>query len=191
MQNLKEYKIKWALDSITQLGDSKDELIYQLIEETANDSNSSKFREDVTKWVVGLESSDGKHGYDDDFEAIEVKPKNYTGKSKLNGGGQFTDFTWKRDEKYNNDEVVMLVSGFYFGKLVFVVEFNYKDIRTKIQSQLSKILPDGDVVNRYVRSASFSYLQWKDSFELKYISPNFESFKNGMVSGLYKVLKSK
>jgi hypothetical protein len=179
------------LDSITQLGDSKDELIYQLIEETANDSNSSKFREDVTKWVVGLESSDGKHGYDDDFEAIEVKPKNYTGKSKLNGGGQFTDFTWKRDEKYNNDEVVMLVSGFYFGKLVFVVEFNYKDIRTKIQSQLSKILPDGDVVNRYVRSASFSYLQWKDSFELKYISPNFESFKNGMVSGLYKVLKSK
>jgi hypothetical protein len=191
MQNLKEYKIKWALDSIPQLGDSKDELIYQLIEETANDSNSSKFREDVTKWVVGLESSDGKHGYDDDFAAIEVKPKNYTGKSKLNGGGQFTDFTWKRDEKYNNDQVIMLVSGFYFGKLVFVVEFNYKDIRTKIQSQLSKILPDGDIVNRYVRSASFSYLQWKDSFELKYISPNFESFKNGMVSGLYKVLKSK
>lgn len=191
MNNLKDYKLNWTLDIISTSMDVKDELIYQLIEETANDSNSSKFREDVTKWVVGLESSNGKHGYDDDFSAIEVKPKNYTGKSKLNGGGQFTDFTWKRDEKYNNDEVVMLVSGFYFGKLVFIVEFNYKDIRSKIQSQLSKILPDGDVVNRYVRSASFSYLDWKNSFELKYISPNFESFSNGMVSGLYKLLNNK
>lgn len=188
---LRSYKMNWAMGNVPHLNDSKDELIYQLIEETANDSNSSKFREDVTKWIIGLEASDGKHGYDDDFEAIEVKPKNFTGKTKLNGGGQFTDFTWKRDEKYFNDNVVMLASGFYHGKLVFVVEFKYSDIRSKIQSQLSRILPDGDTPNRYVRSASFSYLDWKDSFELKYLSPNIESFKDGMVSGLFKTLLTK
>ena len=63
MNNLKDYKLNWTLDVISTSMDVKDELIYQLIEETANDSNSSKFREDVTKWVVGLESSNGKHGY--------------------------------------------------------------------------------------------------------------------------------
>jgi hypothetical protein len=188
---LREFKLNWTLDSNLNDVDEKDKIIYQLIEETANDSNSSKFREDVTKWIVGLEASEGKHGYDDDFEAIEVKPKNFTGKTKLNGGGQFTDFTWKRDEKYSNDKVVMMVSGFCYGKLVFVVEFKYEDIKSKIQSKLSRILPDGDLPNRYVRSASFSYLDWKNSFELKYISPNFESFKHSMVVGLYNLLSNK
>ena len=185
---LKQYKLNWALDTIPTELDSKDELIYELIVETANDSNSSKFREDVTKWMVGLEISEGKRGYDDDFQPIEVKPKNYTGKSKLNGGGTFSDFTWRRDKKYSDDGCVMLISGFSYGKLVFVVQFDYKTLQSKIQKQLKKHLPNGDMQSRYVRSASFSYLDWKDDFELKYLSPNFESFKESFTSGLYKVL---
>lgn len=186
---LKKYKINWALSNISETLDYSDLIIYELIGETANDSNSSKFREDITKWIVGLEASIGKHGYDDDFEAIEVKPKNYTGKTKLNGGGQFTDFTWNRDLKYNSDKVKMLISGFCFGKLVFIVEFDYSDIRSKIQSHLNRILPSGDLPNRYVRSASFSYLDWKDAnYKIKYISENIKDFKYCMVSGLYNEL---
>jgi hypothetical protein len=186
---LKEYKLNWALDTLPTELDSKDELIYQLIEETANDTNSSKFREDVTKWMVGLEISEGKRGYDDDFQPIEVKPKNYTGKSKLNGGGTFSDFTWRRDKKYSDDGCIMLISGFCYGKLVFVVQFDYKTLQPKIQRQLESHLPDGDKPSRYVRSASFSYLDWKDDFELKYISPNFDDFKGSFTSGLYQLLK--
>jgi hypothetical protein len=188
---LKSYKLNFALDKVPTSLTDEESLIYNLIEEIANDSNSSKFREDVVKWMVGLEASEGKHGYDDDFAAIEVKPKNFTGKSKLNGGGQFNDFTWKRDEKYSSDDVTMLCAGFSHGKLMFIVEFKYSTIQGKIQTHLNRILPDGDLPNRYVRSASFSYLDWKDSFEIKYMSPNFDSFKSTMVAGLYRTLKDK
>lgn len=186
-----EYKLNWCLDRVPEKVSPYEAIIYSLLEEMGNDSNSAKLREDITKIIVGLQPSEGKHGYDDDFEAIEVKPKNFTGKTKLNGGGQFTDFTWKRDQKYSNDKVTMLVSGFYWGRLVFVVEFPYESLREKIKSQLERILPEGDIPNRYVRSASFSYLDWKDDFVLKYISPKLDSYKDGMVSGLYKTLTSK
>lgn len=189
MKRLQQYKLKWTLDKMPRSIDKKDKVIFQLIAETANDANSSKLREDVTKWMVGLESSESKHGYDDDFSAIEVKPKNYTGHTKLNGGGQFTDFTWKRDKKYAKDKVNMLVSGFCYGKLVFIVEFPYKTIRNRIRKQLSRILPNGDKTNRYVRSASFSYLDWKDSdFNIRFLSPKMEDYKESMVSGLYNTL---
>ena len=187
-ETLKEYKLRWVLDEDTTSDNETERLIYHLIEEYAMDGNSSKLREDSTKWMVGLKASEGKHGYDDDFEAIEVKPKNFSGKSKLNGGGQFTDFTWKRDKKYSDDEVTMVVSGFHYGKLVFIVEFDYETIREKIHYQLGRILPDGDIPNRYVRSATFSYLDWKDSFTLKYLSPNLEKYRDGMVRGLYETL---
>jgi hypothetical protein len=188
---LKSYKLNFALNSVPTSLTDEESLIYNLIEESANDSNSSKFREDVVKWMVGLETSESKLGYDDDFHAIEVKPKNFTGKNKLNGGGQFNDFTWARHEKIISDDATLLSAGFSYGKLIFIVEFKYSTIQDKIHTHLNKILPTGDVTNRYVRSASFSYLDWKDSFELKYISPNFESFKNTMVAGLYKILKDK
>lgn len=190
-KTLKEYKLKWALSKdIPCDSDDKDLIIYEFIKENANDSNSSKFREDVTKWVIGLETSEGKHGYDDDFNAIEVKPKNFTGKSKLNGGGSFSDFTWKRDEKYAKDKVKMLISGFYYGKLLFIVEFDYNVIRPKIQSLLKKRLPNGDVKNNYVRSAGFSYIDWIDSSYIKhYISPNLDEYKTSIVKKLYEKLK--
>ena len=186
---LKDYKLNWALGNNIHTEDPKEQIIYQLIEETANDSNSSKFREDITKWMVGLETSQAKLGYDDDFIPIEVKPKNFTGKAKLDGGGQFNDFTWKRAEKYNQDKVIMLVSGFFYGKLVFVIEFGYESIRPKIETHLTRLLPNGDEINRYVRSANFSYKDWKESnFVVKYKSPNIAEYKHAIVGKLYDLL---
>jgi len=186
---MKEYKLNWALQTNLDTDDIKEKIIYQLIEETANDSNSSKFREDVTKWIVGLETSEKKLGYDDDFHPIEVKPKNFTGRAKLDGGGQFNDFTWKRHEKYSRDEVTMLISGFYYGRIIFVIEFKYSDIKEKIEKHLNRLLPNGDEPNRYVRSANFSYNNWKESnFVVKYKSPNIAEYKNAIVGKLYKLL---
>jgi hypothetical protein len=187
---LKEYKLNWTLDRNINTSDTKDATIYQLIEESANDSNSSKFREDVTKWMVGLETSESKKGYDDDFAAIEVKPQNFTGRAKLCGKGQFNDFTWKRDKKYNKDGVVMLISGFSYGKLVFIIEFPYSSIRKTIKEKLKKHLPNGDEVNRYVRTCGFTYTTWKDEeYKIRYVTPDLEKYKECIVKGFYNILK--
>lgn len=187
---LREYKINWSLNQVGEITDSKDKIIYQLIEETANDSNSSKFREDVTKWMVGLEASEAKRGYDDDFEAIEVKPQNFSGgKAKISGKGAFTDFTWKRDKKYSDDNAKMLISGFYYGKLVFIIEFPYENLRGIIHKYLKAQLPNGDEKNRYVRTILFSWRTWKDKgYTVKYITPNLENYKDYIVKGFYKLL---
>lgn len=188
---LKEYKLNYTLDTIPQNLDEKDSIIYNLLHEGFNDSNSSKFREDATNFVSGREASEGKHGYDVDDENIEIKPKNFNGKSKLNCGGQFTDFTWSRHEKYQKDEVVMSVSGFNNGKLVYVLEFDYNHptFIKRIEDQLSRLLPNGDEPNRYVRSASFSYVHFEDSDIKKvYVSPNLESHKHTMTRKLYEFL---
>ena len=188
---LKEYKLNYTLDNIPDNLDTKDVIIYDLLNETFNDSNSSKFREDSTNYISGREASEGKHCYDVDDENIEIKPKNYVCKSKLNCGGQFTDFTWKRHNKYQNDNVVMSVSGFNHGKLVYVLEFDYNHptFKKRIEDQLTRLLPNGDEPNRYVRSASFSFIHFEDSNIKKvYVSPNLENHKHTMTRKLYEYL---
>ena len=188
---LKEYKLNYTLDNIPDNLDTKDVIIYDLLNETFNDSNSSKFREDSTNYISGREASEGKHGYDVDDENIEIKPKNYVGKSKLNCGGQFTDFTWKRHNKYQNDNVVMSVSGFNHGKLVYVLEFDYNHptFKKRIEDQLTRLLPNGDEPNRYVRSASFSFIHFEDlNIKKVYVSPNLENHKHTMTRKLYEYL---
>ena len=189
---LKEYKLNYTLDKIPDNLDTKDVIIYDLLNESFNDSNSSKFREDTTNYISGREASEGKHGYDVDDENIEIKPKNYVGKSKLNCGGQFTDFTWSRHKKYQDDNVVMSVSGFNHGKLVYVLEFDYNHptFKKRIEEQLTRLLPNGDEPNRYVRSASFSFIHFEDSNIKKvYVSPNLEKHKHTMTRKLYEYLK--
>ena len=186
---LRDYQLKYTLNEWVENPTPQEDIIYKLIDSVANDGNSSLFREDITNIVSGREPSVGKHGYDHDTLPIEIKPKNFSGKSKLNGGGQFNDFTWKRHGKYLKDEVIMSISGFDHGRLVFIVEFPYSELASKIKEQLTRLLPNGDEVNRYVRSASFSYLDWKDTnFKVVYKSPNFESHKGCMVKGLYESL---
>jgi len=186
---LKEYKLNYTLNTIPKNLDEKDIIIYDLLNEGFNDSNSSKFREDATNYISGREASEGKHGYDVDDENIEIKPKNFIGKSKNNGGGQFTDFTWKRHQKYQDDKVVMSVSGFDHGKLLFILEFDYVNLKDRIEEQLSRLLPDGDVPNRYVRSASFSFIHYSNSDIKKvYVSPNIKNHKHAIVGKLFDFL---
>jgi hypothetical protein len=139
--------------------------------------------------MVGLRPSEGKLGYDDDFAAIEVKPVNYTGKCKLDGRGNFSDFTWRRHRKYLADNVTMLVSGFNHGKLLYIVEFPYKSISHRIESILQKKFPNGDVKGSYVRTAAFGWNHWtKDTYKVVYLRPTIALHKGCFNKKFYKLL---
>jgi hypothetical protein len=189
MKTIEEYKMEYALQDTVTPHNEAERVIFGLIEEFANDRNSSKFREDVTKIVIGLRPSEGKMGYDDDFEAIEVKPVNITGKNKLDGKGSFSDLTWARHKKYVKDNVRMLISGFQHGKLLFIVEFPYKSIRERMEMLLTRKLPNGDVPSTYVRTAAFNYVHWQDkNFKVHFIRPNVKKYQKVFNKKFFKLL---
>jgi len=176
-----DYKINFALDTIPECLDNKDKIIYKLINGMANDKNSSTFREEITIHQCGYINSPGKLG-EDGFvpvtnRPIEVKPQNATAK-KLGGNGQFTDFTHSRIEKYKGNNILMVVSGFYNGKLKFIVEFDFisEKFIEHIKSKVSKSLPNGDEPSKYCRNAGFGWNQWKDADNLRllYLSNNID-----------------
>ena len=87
----------------------------------------------------------------------------------------------------------MSVSGFNHGKLVYVLEFDYNHptFKKRIEEQLTRLLPNGDEPNRYVRSASFSYVHFLDADIKKvYVSPNLDLHEHTMIKKLYNFLKN-
>ena len=185
-----ELQLSWTKSQYNPMSNNEI-LIDQLLFEIANDSNSSSFREGVTKLQLGLLKSESKHGYDDDFSAIEVKPQNFSGKSKVNGAGNFNDMTWRRHKKYLNEEMILLKSGFYYGKLIFITKFKYEIIAPKIEQRLMKFLPDGDEVGKYDRWGTFTVDDWKLDYKLEYLSPNIEKYQSGMTGKLYNILNER
>ena len=125
----------------------------------------------------------GKLDYDAECNGrkIEIKPQNVIDKKKkLGGGGNFTDFTHKRFNKYLNDNTLMCVSGFCKGKIMYIVEFDYNSPKfiEKMKGALNKHLPNGDEPSKYCRSGcSFGWNLWKDAnnIKLKFISENISN----------------
>ena len=191
---LANYEKTYTLDEIPDDLDSRDRIIYELIDKQANDLNSSTFREAMTLTLLGYDNCPGKLGYDglDCGRHVEVKPKNFTGKSKLSGSGNFTDFTWARLDKYTRDNVKMVVSGFYKGKIVYIVEFDFceEQFRDRLCAQLTRRFPDGDIKGQYLRSASFGWNHFNrcSSLQLKYLSPRIDEYSNGISRNFYKLL---
>ena len=179
-KKLLDFKINYTLDKIPNNITAEERIIYKLIHESANDKNSSTFREEITLCISGYENSPGKLGYDGFVRGtnrqIEVKPQNSTDGKKLNGNGQFTDFTHARFLKHKDDDILMVVSGFHNGQLKFIVEFDFNshDFTTTIESHLMRALPNGDEQGKYCRSASFGWNKWKEANNLKllYLSDN-------------------
>jgi hypothetical protein len=177
-----QYKVNYALDKVPKILDHKDKIIYDLIHDSANDCNSSTFREEITLHQCGYENSPGKLG-EDGFvpiskRPVEVKPQNATDGKKLGGNGQFTDFTHSRNKKYTESNILMVVSGFFNGKLKFIVEFDFISpiFLNHITEKVIKALPDGDTPGNYCRSAGFGWNHWKDANNLKlnYLSDNID-----------------
>lgn len=114
------------------VGKSKDTLsgvLVDLITMYINDKNSSTLREFLTCTLAGYNHKEKKIGYNgfkqDTFSGktinCEAKPKNVdtnSGKTeKLNGHGNFSDYTFARLERdKQEDGLNMLVSGFVNGR---------------------------------------------------------------------------
>lgn len=117
------------------LGKSKNTLIALLTDLLTiymNDRNSSMLREFLTVTIAGYEHTEGKIGYNgykqNSFISgkpvkCEAKPKNINTsegvKRKLNGGGNFSDYTFERLERDLQENLNILVSGFVDGKLIY------------------------------------------------------------------------
>ena len=134
-------------------------LCRSMIHQMLTDKNSGHLRERVTLELLGLEQNPNKLGYDSTAGQYEVKPTNVArnGKRKLTGQGTITDHRWQRHKKFLEEDVKLLVSGWVDGQILYILEVDYKDLCARFESCLTRHLPDGDVKNRYVRSADFSY----------------------------------
>lgn len=160
------------------LSKSKDKLIAllnDLITVYINDKNSSLIREYITVSVAGYIPNTSKIGYNGFRQetelggsniACEAKPQNIISnenKRKLNGGGNFTDYTFARLKKNLKDNPNMLISGFIDGELIYVLEFPFKCkcFKDILKKQLEKRFPNGDKKGEFLRSANFTFEHYK------------------------------
>lgn len=172
------------------IGKSKDTLIGILVDLLTiyiNDKNSSTIREFITVTLAGYQHKESKIGYNgfkqDAFLPgktikCEAKPKNVdteefekykrgerkTSPAKLNGGGNFTDYTparLGRDKK--EKDLNLLVSGFVDGKLIYIIEFPFnfpdfvKNLEGKIKKWQRKLKGSKTMKGQFLRSADFDY----------------------------------
>ncbi|HOJ39989.1 MAG TPA: hypothetical protein PKX93_02645 [bacterium] len=165
------------------LGKSKDTLIGMLVDLLTmyiNDRNSSTIREFVTVILGGYEHQEQKIGYNGFRQDVAVpgrtikcqaKPKNITttassrekNPSRLNGGGNFTDYTPARLERDASENINMLVSGFIDGKLIYIFEFpsSWEDLVNNLRNQVerwqAKMKGSVSTKGQFLRSATFNY----------------------------------
>jgi len=167
----------------------------------ANDVNSSTLRELITMLKAGYEPqpSGTKLGYNGKThhgEPCEIKPVNIRSGSgnKLNGGGNFSDFTYERLDKYQGDNVMMLVSGFVDARLIYILEFpfTYPEFVQRLQEQLARHFERGKRLSgQFLRSAQFSFKHYKDCPQLKviYKEPHINDLKAFLTGELFNYLK--
>jgi len=205
------------------IGKSKDTLIGILVDLLTiyiNDKNSSTIREFITVTLAGYEHRESKIGYNGFKQdaympgktiKCEAKPKNInteefrkyeqgkrkTKPAKLNGGGNFSDYTpqrLKKDLKEKN--LNMLISGFIDGKLIYILEFPFRcaDFVNHLNGQLkkwqNKLKGSKTTRGQFLRSASFDYRHYINCPELKviYLLPKAElrKYKDFINDKFYK-----
>ncbi len=191
-------------------GKSKDNItsiLVDLLTTYYNDKNSSTLREFVLVSLSGFEQNLGKIGYNGyKHESIgsktkycEAKPKNVNTNDpkpkKLNGGGNFTDYTWARLEKDKSSNPTMLVGGFIDGRLIYIFKFpfNSKDFVDRLEHQLKNKFPDGDVSGYFLRSASFGLKHYKSianlDVEVFVKEQDLPKYENSITKGLYSFIE--
>lgn len=177
--------------SLLLLDKSKDQLMAlfnDLITIYINDRNSSLLREYITVSLAGYTPTNTKIGYNGFRQstqiggraiACEAKPQNLNTEDnskrksprRLNGGGNFTDYTHKRLAKDKKENPHMLISGFVDGELIYVLDFpfNYPPFVRRLRTQLKKRFPHGDKSGEFLRSANFTFEHYRHCKELKIV----------------------
>lgn len=174
------------------------EALEELIALYAQDKNSSTLRELITLSIAGYRPHGGKLGFNGENELgpAEVKPKNIqsTSDNRLNGGGNFTDLTYQRFEKYLAVNLTMLVSGFIDGNLIYILAFPFKcpEFTGHLKAKLDKFFGGKHQPGRYLRSAEFSFRHYENCRDLKiiYLNERFaEKYRDNMAGNFLDFLK--
>jgi len=172
---------------------SKEHFI-ELLSKYFNDKNSSTLREEMMCYISGIESNPNKLGYDGKTTNDENKPKNFDTSNpkakKLNGSGNYSDMTHKRDEKFKLDNPTIHIGGFVNGRLMYQLKIQYNSLGEHFKKQLNKRLPDGDVKNNYLRSMTFSLkvIQECKDVELEFLNKDIEKYRDFITKTLYTYL---
>jgi hypothetical protein len=182
-----------------------------------NDKNSSRLREFLTVSMAGYNHTEEKIGYNgykhiapDKPLWCEAKPKNFSTREierfkqgqrstfpqKLNGGGNFSDYTWNRLKKDLGENLQMLVSGFVDGKLIYILEFPFrcKGFVENLERQLKSQFPRGDEPSRFLRSANFNFKDYVDCEGLRVVfvlkKAELSRFRECIAKDFYKYLQA-
>ncbi len=159
--------------------------------------------------MAGYEHKKGKIGYNGFKQdtiisgktiKCEAKPKNVDTSlkplRKLNGGGNFTDYTIARLERDKKEkDLNMLISGFVEGKLIYIIEFPFrsKPFVQKLKQQLENRFPNGDVIGQFLRSASFDYRYFINCPNLRVVyildRNKLKEYQPYIVKGFYNFLE--
>ncbi len=205
---------------------SKDTLIgilVDLLTMYVNDKNSSTIREFITVTLSGYQHKQAKIGYNgfikdnsnpEKIIKCEAKPKNIyteefekyrrgerkTPPAKLNGGGNFTDYTPIRLEKDKGEKNLnMLVSGFIDGKLIYIIEFPFncpdfvKNLEMQIKKWQEKLKGSKSIKGQFLRSATFDYKNFIRCPNLRIVfllsKKELSKYKEYISDGFYKFLE--
>jgi len=195
LQLIKDYTTKEHTEiSVNLLGKSKDNLVSILLDLLTiyyNDLNSSTMRELVVAVLAEYKPNPEKLGYNGFrhntltgvVEHCEIKPRNVRAGTprKLDGGGNFTDYSWEKFHRHQKENANMLVAGFLDGRLIHIFEFSFNEqsFTSRLREQLERRFPDGDITGEYLRSAYFSFKHYKYAGSLKtiYTAPRQELTK--------------
>ncbi|MCD8528986.1 MAG: hypothetical protein LRY27_03265 [Chitinophagales bacterium] len=158
-----------------------------------NDKNSSSLREYITVATAGYEHNTNKLGYNG-YKHLsniggktincEAKPVNVNttdfeiqkSKKRLNGQGNFTDYTPERLEKDLKQNLNMLSSGFIDGELQYIIEYPFVALKDRLETQLNKHFKNkAREKGTYLRSASFTFIHYSNNNKLKTIYLNKEA----------------
>lgn len=170
-------------------------VLEELLTLYANDRNSSTLREWAVLQISGCQprtSKIGYNGYRGDMP-YEVKPRNVMSSEnkRLNGGGNFTDFTYERLEKYLQDGVHVLVAGFVDGNLVYVLEVPFACLHGAIKAQLDKQFHGDRPPGVFLRSANFSFHDYagRPEVRLVFLHRNWQQFANWLTRDFRRYLE--
>ena len=172
---------QYALGNDIDYSSLDENIIKQLVDTIMNDKNSSTARELAILQESKYNHLEGKLNYDGykDNEFVEVKLRNLDTnnvRSRLNGEGNYTDYTWERFKHHLNDNPTLLVGGFIDGRLIYIFKFKYSSegFINRITERLTSYFGNIDnerIPNHYLRSLSFNYSHYKDDAELIYVAP--------------------
>ena len=84
----------------------------------------------------------------------------------------------------------MLTAGYIDGQLIYILEFSFNEpsFTTRLEEQLKRRFPNGDVTGQYLRSASFTFNHYKDADSLNpiFILPSQERYElKAYMSGVF------